>query len=158
MIPLHRINTSFFHYPKSCSFSNFSFLHKSNYLWYHDLIHKTSDAQVSESYSQHSVFHFQTYKITNWISSYEYEVNHLPAHSLILLFCSLNFKLMTFFEINKENISQGITVFKILLGELYRRIYCRKFMTLSNQTLLVCLFVWFLTTHQPLWVISVRRY
>ena len=22
----------------------------------------------------------------------------------------------------------------------------------------VCLFVWFLTTHQPLWVISVRRY
>ena len=26
----------------------------------------------------------------------------------------------------------------------------------SNQP--VCLFVWFLTTHQPLWVISVRRY
>ena len=22
----------------------------------------------------------------------------------------------------------------------------------------ICLFVWFLTTHQPLWVISVRRY
>ena len=26
------------------------------------------------------------------------------------------------------------------------------------ETLFVCLFVWFLTTHQPLWVISVRRY
>ena len=27
-----------------------------------------------------------------------------------------------------------------------------------NLLMLVCLFVWFLTTHQPLWVISVRQY
>ena len=27
-----------------------------------------------------------------------------------------------------------------------------------DGVLFVCLFVWFLTTHQPLWVISVRRY
>ena len=26
------------------------------------------------------------------------------------------------------------------------------------KVLFVCLFVWFLTTHQPLWVISVSRY
>ena len=28
----------------------------------------------------------------------------------------------------------------------------------GSMMYLVCLFVWFLTTHQPLWVISVRRY
>ena len=29
---------------------------------------------------------------------------------------------------------------------------------LAYMWTLLCLFVWFLTTHQPLWVISVRRY
>ena len=29
---------------------------------------------------------------------------------------------------------------------------------LLNTLLFVCLIVWCLTTHQPLWVISVRRY
>ena len=28
----------------------------------------------------------------------------------------------------------------------------------EDSPVFVCLFVWFLTTHQPLWVISVRRY
>ena len=31
-------------------------------------------------------------------------------------------------------------------------------LTSDTATILVKVFVWFLTTHQPLWVISVRRY
>ena len=33
-----------------------------------------------------------------------------------------------------------------------------KFIIFSDSLSVFCLFVWCLTTHQPLWVISVRRY
>ena len=45
----------------------------------------------------------------------------------------------------------------------YRSLYVKKVMKLlafifEQSSYIVCLFVWCFTTHQPLWVISVRQY
>ena len=51
-----------------------------------------------------------------------------------------------------------VVYFCVQLNEEAYLVYDRKRNTEEILSVIVCLFVWCLTTHQPLWVISVKRY
>ena len=72
-----------------------------------------------------------------------YAISELGLSWLNIIIIKLEFKIIVLTQCKRT-------------GSCYNELVVAFFSTCGG--LIVCLFVWFLTTHQPLWVISVRRY
>ena len=74
--------------------------------------------------------------------------------SLLILFSSMDFK-HKIIQWNCRGLKPNYNEVSLLISEYNPSVFCFQETFLKPD---FCLFVWCLTTHQPLWVISVRRY